>query len=216
MAQKPAYEAAIPRGRGFEEKVSGCRTVDAALTESQEIPGGVLRSIGDPISLLDKNLNILWANDTARNIFGHNIVGQKCHEAFHQRKVPCDPHPCLTLKAFQDGEIHEHNTQVIDKDGQTRFFHCTANVALRDTAGTPTAVVKTSRDVTDAIRAEEALRKAYQGLEQRMEARTAELVKANERLTESEERFRAICETALDSIFLKDRSYRKQKTGNRK
>ena len=208
MTQKPAYEAAIPRGKGFEKKVSGSRKVDAVLTESEGILAGVLRSIGDHISLVDKKLNILWANDTARKIFGNNIVGKKCYEAFHQREIPCGPHPCLTLKAFQDGEIHEHNTQVIDKDGQTRFFHCTANVALRDTAGTPAAVVEISRDITGAVRAEEALRKAYDELGQRVEARTAELLKANERLTESKERFRAICETAMDSIFLKDRSLR--------
>ena len=200
MTQKPAYEAAIPRGKGFEEKVSGSRKVDAVLTESEGILAGVLRSIGDHISLLDKNLNILWANDTAKNIFGHNIVGKKCYEVFHQREVPCDPHPCLTLKAFQDGAIHEHKTQVIDKDGQTRFFHCTANVALRDTAGTPTAVVEISRDITGGMRAEEALLKAYDGLGQRVEARTAELLRANERLTDSEERFRKLAEGSFEAI----------------
>jgi len=200
MTQKSAYEASIQPGKGFEKKVTGSRKVDAVLTESEGILGGVLFSIGDHISLLDKNFNILWANETSKKFFGNNIVGKKCYEAFHQREVPCDPHPCLTLKAFQDGEIHEHKTQVIDKDGQTRFFHCTANVALRDTAGTPTAVVEISRDITDTIRAEEALRKAYDELGQRVEARTAELLKANERLTESEERFRKLAEGSFEAI----------------
>jgi PAS domain-containing protein len=120
MTQKPTYEDLMERVKELEKKVSGSRKVDAALRESEGILGGVLQSIGDHISLLDKNLNILWANETSRKIFGNNIVGKKCYEAFHQREVPCDPHPCLTLKAFQDGEIHEHETQVIDKDG--RFF----------------------------------------------------------------------------------------------
>ncbi|MBW1724752.1 MAG: PAS domain-containing protein [Deltaproteobacteria bacterium] len=208
MTQKPTYEDLMERVKELGKKVSGSRKVDAALRESEGILGGVLQSIGDHISLLDKNLNILWANETSRKIFGNNIVGKKCYEAFHQREVPCDPHPCLTLKAFQDGEIHEHDTQVIDKDGKPIFFHCTANVALRDKAGNPTAVVEISRDITDAIRADEALRKANDGLEQRVEARTIELLKANERLQESEERFRAICDTARDSIFLKDRFLR--------
>jgi PAS domain S-box-containing protein len=208
MTQKPRHEDLMERVKELENKVSGRRKVDAALRESEGILGGVLQSIGDHISLLDKNLNILWANETSRKIFGNNIVGKKCYEAFHQREVPCDPHPCLTLKAFQDGEIHEHETQVIDKDGKPIFFHCTANVALRDKAGNPTAVVEISRDITDAIRADEALRKANDGLEQRVEARTIELLKANERLQESEERFRAICDTARDSIFLKDRFLR--------
>jgi PAS domain S-box-containing protein len=200
MTQKTAHEALIPREKRLVKKVSNNRKVHAALTESEGILGGVLRSIGHHITLLDKDLNILWANDTSKKIFGHNIVGKKCYKAFHQREVPCEPHPCLTLRAFQDGGIHEHNTQVIDKDGKTIFFHCTANVALRDSAGIPTAVVEISRDITDAIRAEKALRKAYDGLGQRVEARTAELLKANERLTESEERFRKLAEGSFEAI----------------
>jgi PAS domain S-box-containing protein len=54
--------------------------------------------------------------------------------------------------------MHRHETAVIDAQGQTRFFECTANVALRDKGGKPVAVLEISRDITDRKRAEEALR----------------------------------------------------------
>jgi len=77
---------------------------------------------------------------------------------YHQRKEPCEPYPCLTLKAFQDGKIHEHDTQVVDKDGKIIHFHRTANVALRDKEGKPTAVIEISRDITPRKQAEEKLK----------------------------------------------------------
>ncbi len=76
------------------------------------------------------------------------------------------------------------------------------------------------RDITDRKRADEELRKARDELEIRVSERTSELAKANTRLRsevaeraraqmalkQSEERFRAIFETARDCIFIKDRS----------
>jgi PAS domain S-box-containing protein len=77
-------------------------------------------------------------------------------------------------------------------------------------------------DLSERKRTEEALRKAHNELERRIEERTAELAKVNDKLRreieerkraedslrESQEWFRAIFETAEDSIFIKDRHLR--------
>lgn len=76
------------------------------------------------------------------------------------------------------------------------------------------------RDISAEKRAQDALRRMNEELEQRVEERTVELKRANESLLaeiadrkraedalrQSEERFRTIFEAAEDSIFLKDRS----------
>jgi len=139
----------------------------------------MLGAITDHMSMMDADLNILWANETAKALFGQDIVGRKCYEAYHGRKRPCEPDPCLTLKAFQDGKIHEHYTAVVDKDGNVHHFHCTANVALWDEEGNPSAVIEISRDVTKRTRAEEALR-------------------------DSEERLRVILDTVADGVLIAD------------
>jgi PAS domain S-box-containing protein len=59
-----------------------------------------------------------------------------------------------------DGEVHEHETTVIDKDQRVIYFQCTANVALRDKDGNPTAVIEISRDISKRKEVEEALRKS--------------------------------------------------------
>jgi len=132
---------------------------EEALRQSEGKLHAMLQSITDPMTMMDENLTIIWANDTAKRYFGADIVGRKCYEAFHQRQNPCEPSPCLTLKAFGDGKMHRHETTVIDREGTTRFFDCTANVALRDEHGRPTAVLEISRDCTDLKRAKEALHK---------------------------------------------------------
>ncbi|MCK4467023.1 MAG: PAS domain S-box protein [Desulfobacterales bacterium] len=134
------------------------KLAEEKLRKSEERFDAMLRSIGDHMSMMDKDLNIIWANEIAKKIFGNNIIGKKCYEIYHKRKKPCEPYPCLTLKSFQDGKIHEHDTQVIDKDGKIVYFHCTANVALRDENGKPVAVIEISRDITDHKLAEERLR----------------------------------------------------------
>lgn len=109
----------------------------------------MLQSIGDHISIMDANLNIVWANDVAKKRFGDDIIGKKCHEAYHGSLTPCDPSPCITKRAFEDGRIHEHDTEVTDKDGNTICFHCTINVVLGDANGNPTRIIEISRDITE-------------------------------------------------------------------
>ncbi len=150
VAKTPVYESGEIMGllcsvRDITER----KNAEDALRESEGKLNAMLQSIGDHMSMMDKDLNIIWANDVAKKNFGDDIIGKKCYEVYHRIDKPCEPFPCLTLRAFQDDGIHEHETSVIDKDGEKRYFHCTANVALRDEEGKPVGVIEISRDVTD-------------------------------------------------------------------
>lgn len=123
--------------------------------ESTGTLAAMLQAIGDHISIMDTDLNIVWANDVAKKRFGNDVIGKKCYKAYHDRSTPCEPYPCITKQAFSDGKIHEHDTEVMDKDGNRIHFHCTANVALRDADGRPTRVIEISRDITELKKAEE-------------------------------------------------------------
>jgi PAS domain S-box-containing protein len=129
------------------------------------------------MSMMDEELTIMWANEPAKRYFGKDIVGKKCYEVYHLIQGPCEPYPCLTLKAFLDGKTHQHETTVIDSQGENRFFECTATVALRDNSGKPVAVLEISRDITDKKKADDELR-------------------------ESEEKYRTLIERANDGIVV--------------
>ena len=150
-------EAATRRRRGRDQQ---------ALAERERTLQAMLASIGDTMSMMDRELTILWANDVAKGAFGADMVGRKCYEAYHGRTEPCDPQPCICVQALADGRVHEHETSVVGADGHTLHSHCTANVALRDDQGNPCAVTEISRDITQRKQVENRLRLLATAVEQ--------------------------------------------------
>jgi len=142
----------------FNEMIEHRKQVEEALRISEGKLSTILSAIADDIALIDNNLNIIWTNDAAKEIFGDDIVGRKCYEIYHQRNKPCEPYPCPTLQALEDGKVHLYETQVTDMEGKSKHIHCIANVALRDKDGKPTAVLEICRDITERKQTEEALR----------------------------------------------------------
>ncbi|MFC1793429.1 PAS domain S-box protein [Planctomycetota bacterium] len=160
----------------FNHMVEYRKQAEEALRISEGKLGAMLRAITDDIAVIDNDLNIIWTNDAAREIFGNDILGRKCYEVYHQRNKPCEPYPCPTIQAFQDGNIHQYETQITNKEGKSRHIHCIANVALRDGNGKPTGVLEICRDITERKRMEEALRESeekYKNLFEQMSSGVA-------------------------------------------
>jgi PAS domain S-box-containing protein len=118
---------------------------------------GIIDSITEHMSMIDEHYNIVWANDVAKRLFRPDLIGKKCYNAYHRRDKVCGS--CVVSKTFADGEIHEHETEVIGADGKKMVFWCTANVSARYKDGRPRLVVEISRDITDRKQAEERLKK---------------------------------------------------------
>jgi PAS domain S-box-containing protein len=168
-------DGAVSRIAVIARDITEHKQAEERLRESEGKLNAMLQSIPDHMSVIDKELNIVWANETATQMFGSNIIGRKCYEAYHKRKEPCEPYPCITLKAFKDGGIHEHNTDVVDTGGKTIYFQCTANVVLRNKDDKPITVLEISRDITERKQAEEELINHRRQLEELVKERTVEL-----------------------------------------
>jgi PAS domain S-box-containing protein len=156
MTNKPTYEELEMQLRKSEEKLLG-----------------VIDSIADHMSTMDRQHNILWANEVAKKLFGPNLVGKKCYASYHGYAKPCEP--CIVSRCFEDGKVHEHETKVIGADGEHIAFWCIASIAERHEDGRPKTVVEISRNTT-------------------------EIKKFNVASRESEERFRSTFEQAAIGI----------------
>ncbi len=105
--------------------------------------------------------------------------------------------------------------EMTSPDGATRTLQAVAET----TTDNGVHIVGAVQDITEQKRAEVALKEARDDLERRVRARTEELARTNEELSqevderrraedalrESEERFRMLFESARDSVFIKDR-----------
>lgn len=140
------------------------KKTEQALRESTGKLDAMLGAISDHMTMLDKNMTVIWANEAAKNAFGQEIVGQKCYEAYHKTEK-CPRNECALKSAFEDGKVHDWYSDVTFEDGSARYFHSTANVAIRDDEGYPEAVIEISRDITKAKLAENNLISANKELE---------------------------------------------------
>lgn len=130
----------------------------------------ILASISDHVSLIDRDYNILWANQTVIRQFGKGVIGKKCFEAFQGRSQPCEPFPCHTRLAFEDNETHFAEKKATGKNGREIYFHITADPAIKDKDGKIIAVLEISRDITlqklfqiELGKSEEKYRKLFEG-----------------------------------------------------
>jgi len=121
----------------------------------------MLESVDDHMTLVDSNLQILWANQKAKDIFGWDIVGKSCCQALYGKKEMCgnNSSSCLTRQAFNSiRPIKCHSIKLNVKDGALKYFEGTAKVVARDDEGKPSVVVKIYKDITERKLAEEELR----------------------------------------------------------
>jgi PAS domain S-box-containing protein len=139
--------------------------MEKRIKESEGKLSAMLQSIGDHMCMVDNDMNIIWANDVAKEVFGSDIVGKKCCEVYHHKKEPCSPEPCLSIQAFKNGEVHRFESKVITKEGETLHFSCSANIALRNKEGTPISVLQIARDITDNKKMEEHLKQRLDEVE---------------------------------------------------
>jgi PAS domain S-box-containing protein len=100
-------------------------------------------------------------------------------------------------KQVVSGEKALHfETRYRHKDGSWRVL------AWRSAPQPDGLMYATARDVTELRQAERALHELNEGLEERVRERTAELAQANDSLSNSERRFRALIEHGSDGITL--------------
>jgi PAS domain S-box-containing protein len=111
---------------------------------SQEF-NGLLDAIPDSIMLLDRKLNVFWANRAAAENVGiaaEQMVGRHCYSISHNHTSPCES--CPVLKCFESGACSEETVNL--PDGRVLSIR---TVPLMDKQGTVAKVIALKRDITE-------------------------------------------------------------------
>ncbi|MCK4322519.1 response regulator [candidate division WOR-3 bacterium] len=113
----------------------------------------ILDSLSELVTYMDKDLEIVWANNAAGESVGfdpNELIGQHCYEVWHQRNESCEE--CPVLKAIETGEFQLG--ELTTPDGRKWLVRGTP---VKNENGEVVGVVESTLNITERKRLEERL-----------------------------------------------------------
>jgi PAS domain S-box-containing protein len=164
------------------------------ITESERRFRSLIENSSDGILLLNAMGIVMYIAPTRRRLLGYpdeELIGHSVFDLLHPEDAPSVHHAFQELLS-QSSHVATVQARVRHQEGSWRWVEATASNALDNPS--MHAIVVNFHDVTLNKEAEALLRQSHEDLEQRVEERTRDLIEANARLRESEERFRLLVE----------------------
>jgi len=93
---------------------------------------------------------------------------------------------------------YEVEYRILTKSGVHKWFHDIGSIVKRNSEGKPLNVTGLVFDITERKKIEEAVKQLNEGLEDRVKVRTAELLKSNTSLRQTEEKYRTVADFTYD------------------
>ncbi|MEW6109787.1 MAG: PAS domain S-box protein [Nitrospirota bacterium] len=129
-----------------------------ALQQSRDYLETIMDSIEDEIVVIDRDYRIVKANKIAKMNAGGPIIGEYCHDLFHDLSRPCwtEGHECPAQTVFITGRYFRITHKHTAKSGEIKYYEIVAS-PVRDSSGNILNVIELKRDVTEKIKREEEI-----------------------------------------------------------
>ncbi|MBX7255209.1 MAG: PAS domain S-box protein [Candidatus Hydrogenedentes bacterium] len=160
-----------------------------ALRRSEEQFRLITENLADLVVVLDLEGKRLYSSPSYGGILGNpdSLRGTSSFEQVHPDDR--DRVQAAFRETVRTGQGHRLEYRLVDQDGKPRHIESQGSV-IRDAQGQVAQVVVVSRDITERLLAEKAVRELNATLERRVVERTAELELAKER-AESADRLKS-------------------------
>ncbi|HOS98364.1 MAG TPA: PAS domain S-box protein, partial [Deltaproteobacteria bacterium] len=180
MSDKSIYQELKKRVRDLERAAARRHSDEGDIHEAAEKYRIHFSLANDVIYTIDRDFVVTSVSPSVERVLGYKpeeLVGRSVAEV---RVIPpsyLDKAMRETMQVLQGERIIGSTYEFITKDGQVKYGQVSGVPYMRD--GRARAIISVARDITDLVEMERSLR-------------------------ESEERFRAIFESAQDCIFIKN------------
>jgi PAS domain S-box-containing protein len=161
--------------------------------EARESYDALLQSVTDYVIAINRNLQIIHANDLFKEEFGMH-PDAFCYKVWKKRDSKCEN--CLVQKSFEDGQFHWNVEQVVMRNDRSAQMLINST-PVKDEKGRVMYVLETATDITERRHLQNDLDRNGVGFERKLGERLRNLQK-------SEERYRSIFERSNDAIILAD------------
>jgi PAS domain S-box-containing protein len=182
--------------------ISDRKQMEEILIEEKKFSESAINSLPGIFYLFDENGNILRWNKNYEKVSEYSP--EEILKLNPLDLVPDEDKEITTEKikaAFAEGEA-TLEANILTKTGKKIPYDFTG---LRMIVNGKKYIVGMGIDITERKKTEKKLNKYQQHLEELVEKRTAEILRTNKELRESEEKYRTLIENLPQKIFLKDK-----------
>ena len=121
---------------------------------SEALFEAVLNTVSDAITVIDKDLKVIFQNEAVQRLYGAKI-GEACYEAYRGRREPCED--CIVLDILKDGKTKSALRDIQLPNGNILWMEVFAG-PYRDQEGRIVGAVEVVRNVTEQMRLTETCR----------------------------------------------------------
>lgn len=146
----------------MEEATAERQRLEDGLRQLRNFLRGVIEAIPEVTIVVDRDFRVILANKAARDRVGGEdpvSAGYKCYEVSRHRALPCDAEqePCPLALVLETGTPVTVSHTHVNANGQEVIVEVSA-APIFDETGAVARIVESCCDITERVRAEQALR----------------------------------------------------------
>lgn len=134
-------------------------------------------------------------------MLGYNPDQFKHYTDFTNLLHPDDfPRAMNAMQAHFDGKVDKYEVEyrILTRSGEYLWFYDVGSIVKRDLKGRPLIITGVVLNISERKKTDEALKQLNEALEDRVVERTAELLKSNTALRQTEEKYRTVADFTYD------------------